>query len=181
MAFDSSHQLADVQFTVPPAAVALYNDRPLPINMGIGSVQKHDSLSTVYFFLRDETFGQRVFGFARVSAIGTQPHGYLSAANDSHAIAWQRHLLDLNASTDVDALSETVESVLEVLSAHGPTAIDLTNLSDKGVQGEHLAAILRTTSAWDSQTPGWYQALHVAKLALQREGIDPQDALYGLI
>lgn len=178
---DSSHQLADIQFTVPPAAVALYNDRPRPMNVGVGSLQKHDGPSTVFFFLQDETFGQRCFAFARVSAVSSQPDRYVSAANDSHPLAWQRHLFDQNASTDVDALSETVESVLEMLSEHGPAAIDLTNLSEKSVQGEHLAAILRTTASWDSQTPGWPQAIQVAKLALQREGIDPQDALYGLI
>lgn len=178
---DSSHQLADIQYSAPIAAVALYNERPLPINFGVGSLQRHDSPSSVFFFLQDETFGQRCFGFARVSAISSQPDRYVSAANDSHSLVWQRHLFDLNASTDVDALSETVESVLEMLSEHGPAAIDLTNLSDTSVQGEHLAAILRTTVTWDSQTPGWSQALQVAKLALQREGVDPQDALYGLI
>lgn len=178
---DSSHQLADVQFTVPPAAVALYNDRPLPISAGVASLQKHDSSTTLFFFLRDETFGQRHVVYVRVSEIGSSPHRYISTANENHTLAWKRHLFDLNAPTDVDALSETVESILEVLSEHGPAAIDLTNLSDNGVQGEHLAAILRTTATWDCQTPGWLQALQVAKLALQREGVDPQDALYGLI
>ncbi len=178
---DSSHQLADVQFTVPPAAVALYNDRPVPTSVGISPLQTNGSSCTIFFFFQDETLGQRRCCLARVSIIDQQPQKYGTALNYTHTFTWQRHLFDINASADVDTLSETVESVLDVLAELGPAAIDLTGLSARNVQGEHLAAVLRATATWDSQTPGWFDALQVAKLALQREKIDPLDALYGLI
>ena len=107
-----------------------------------------------------------LFGGAPVYAITSHP--------------WQRYLLDPAASTDVDALSESVESVLETIDKDGPAAISLLQLDSTKVQGEHLATILRTTFRWRAQVPGWNSALAIAEAALRREGINPEEALYGL-
>jgi hypothetical protein len=94
--------------------------------------------------------------------------------------AWQRYLFDPSASSDVDALTETAESVLEALTKYGPTGVSLIGLDEDNVQSEHLATILRTTYKWRSQIPGWNASLVVAAAALKRAGISPADALFGL-
>ena len=71
-------------------------------------------------------------------------------------------------------------SVLEAIAKDGPTAISLTQLDATRVQGEHLATILRVTFKWRAQVPGWNSALSIAEAALRRQGIKPEEALYGL-
>ena len=94
---------------------------------------------------------------------------------------WKRYLFDINASTDVDTISETVESVFESLARDGPSAIDLTTISASQVNGEHLAALLRATSSWRDQIPGWDRALIVASKALELANVDPKAALAGML
>lgn len=111
---------------------------------------------------------------------------YLQEVMKAHAraaatVRWQRFVLDPSASSDVDALSETVESVFDAMAAYGPSFIVLSGLSPATVQGEHLAAVLRTTFVWRSEVPGWNDALTVAAQALAAAGVDPGDALFGLL
>jgi hypothetical protein len=94
--------------------------------------------------------------------------------------SWQRHLTNPAASGDVDALSETAQSVFETLAKYGPTGIALVNLDPTAIHGEHLATILRATFKWRGQVPGWSESLAVAEQALTRAGINPTDALFGL-
>lgn len=93
---------------------------------------------------------------------------------------WRDHLLNPSAPVDVDAISDTVESVFEALTEHGPGGIKLGGLAAERVSGEHLAAILRSTSCVRDQIAGWDAALGVAAAALSLAGIDVADALYGL-
>ena len=103
-----------------------------------------------------------------------------SFALSEYAVAWKRYVFDVSAPVDVDAISETIEYTFEVLAQFGPDGIDLNNLDPQRIQGEHLAAVLRATSTWRDQTPGWHDALVTARTALEREGVNPQEVLFGL-
>lgn len=94
---------------------------------------------------------------------------------------WKRYVFDPSSPTDVDAISETVDRVFDVISEFGPGALSLVGIRPEKVQGEHLAAVLRASSSWADTVPGWRDALNVAALALSNAGIDPNDALYGMI
>src|SRR5687768_11034561 len=82
--------------------------------------------------------------------------------------SWRQYVFDVNAPSDIDAISETIALTFRDLSKFGPKAIDLTNLDPSLVHGEHLASVLRATSRWQEQVPGWRQALWVAACALQK-------------
>lgn len=93
---------------------------------------------------------------------------------------WKQYVFDVQASTDVDYISETIGHAFDFLIQYGPKLLDLQNLNPEAVQGEHLAALLRATSSFQSDVPGWFSAVAVAEIALKREGVDPDAALLGL-
>jgi hypothetical protein len=90
---------------------------------------------------------------------------------------WRVYVLDPEAATDLDAISETIRLVLDEALANGPASIDLRGLRPEAVEGEHLAAVLQALFSWRHQVPGWHAAYGVARQAL---GDDADDALYGL-
>lgn len=113
---------------------------------------------------------------------------------------WDAHIRNINASVDIDAISETVDSVVNVLTAEflnkqspeffdgGPATsverfedIDLSRFVADEVSAEHLCAALRVTSMGRDQITGWDHALIVARAACIREGKDPEDVLSGLV
>jgi hypothetical protein len=94
---------------------------------------------------------------------------------------WQKFLLDPKAAVDVDAISETIESVFVTIDQYGVGAVELGKYKAEQVSGEHLAAILRATSSARDQIAGWNSALEIAAAALVRAGRDPADALFGMI
>jgi len=93
---------------------------------------------------------------------------------------WKHFVVDVAAPTDVDSISETIERVLETIVRFGPQSIDLADLPDERLNGEHLAAVLRATYVWRDTIPGWQAAVQRANEALVRAGINPFDALIGL-
>ncbi|QDQ25639.1 hypothetical protein FNU76_04310 [Chitinimonas arctica] len=94
---------------------------------------------------------------------------------------WQRLVMNPEAATDVDSLTETVEAGLEFIAEFGPQKLVLTTLTSQCVQAEHLAALLRATSTWSCEVIGWNAALQVAKGAADLAGLDPADVLFGMI
>lgn len=90
------------------------------------------------------------------------------------------YVLDIEAPSDVNAISKTIKNVFVALSKVGPEGIDLNGLEPDQVNGKHLAAMLRATGQWRDQVPGWRRAIEVAKKALDRAGINPINALFGL-
>lgn len=93
---------------------------------------------------------------------------------------WTQHLLNRHASVDVDAITETVEGVLDALAEFGPGSLHLRDFRPDAVQGEHLAAVLRASSTWKDEVSGWTEAIGVAKAALITSGADPEDVLFGM-
>ena len=112
--------------------------------------------------------------FASVDALMADPA-------DPQDVAWRKHVCNAAASPDVDALTETAEAVTTLVAEHGPARLDLRGLKAASVQGEHLATLLRSSFPWRDQVPGWGEAMDVAKTALRRAGIDPAEALFGLV
>jgi hypothetical protein len=62
----------------------------------------------------------------------------------------------------------------------GPDAFDFTELQLEEVDGLYLALILRITNSRRDVVKGWAQGLQMARAALIRDGLDPEDALVGL-
>jgi len=124
--------------------------------------------------------GSFVDSFAATPAYQLEAVRQLAVISDSVG-GWKKSLLDPGATTDVDSISETIDSVFAALTTFGPGAVDLSGVAIHTVNGEHLAAILRVTSSLQEFTPGWEHALEVAKAALTNAGADPADALFGMV
>jgi len=85
------------------------------------------------------------------------------------------------ANSGVDELSETVEAGLDFVNEFGPDSLVLSGLHPKGVNAEHLAALLRATSSWRTNIQGWDEAISVAKRSAEASGLEPRDVLFGMI
>ena len=120
----------------------------------------------------------------KVSGIVVMPGELATAAALSpqiHDVTWRRFLFDPTASTDVDAISETIDSVFDAMAKVGPTAIDLRGVAVDNVSAEHLVAVLRATYLDRETVPGWPYALAQAPDALRRFELDPNEVLVGLV
>lgn len=94
---------------------------------------------------------------------------------------WRRYVFNPQSSADVDALTETVEAVLDAVSEFGPSVLKINGLRAKNVNGEHLAALLRVSSTWQNDIAGWSEALSIAVEAVSQSGADPDDIFFGMI
>lgn len=94
---------------------------------------------------------------------------------------WQLQVLDVSSPVDVDDLTDTVDAALEVVSRYGPASLDLSSLPGEPVQVEHLAAVLRASSMWKDQVPGWQDSRDWAEVIAAESGLDPADVLYGMV
>lgn len=92
-----------------------------------------------------------------------------------------QHVLNVRASTDVDALTQTTDAVLDAVLELGPENISLFGLQPARVNGEHLAALLRMSLTWKDVVPGWADALVIARASIELSGEDPEDILFGMI
>ena len=128
---------------------------------------------------RSDSFSVEASPFNSAALIFAQQESAMAIAE--LARRWKKSLLDVTASKTSKALGETIDPLFEAMLQFGASAIDLRNLPVERVNGIHLAVILRATLTRKEETPGWEEALEVAKQALQREGIDIEDALGGLL
>lgn len=94
---------------------------------------------------------------------------------------WKKHVLNPNAPSDVDTLTETVEAVMDYVAEFGPGSLDLSGLNPADVHCEHLASVLRATSYWQTEIPEWTDALMVASDACKHSGHEVHDVLFGMI
>lgn len=185
--FDSSHNLADVQFLraqAPSVACRwLFPLPPVPSSSQCGALRIRSQSSSTHFLVEDmpENVGSSNYPSLFLRGGMLRERQIFEGAAASVMAPWKRHLFDVASSVDVDALSETIEGVYNTISLLGPGWLDLTALDAGSVQGEHLAAILRATAPWQEYIPGWGEALSVSEAALKRSGVDPLDALFGLI
>ena len=107
---------------------------------------------------------------------------YLKSSHKSVTYNKLRALISAeNSSADLDSLTLTAETAIEAVIEFGPAIIPASDLDGIQIHGEQLATLLRATYSWRDEIPGWDHALGVAKLKLAEQGIDPDDALYGMI
>lgn len=90
------------------------------------------------------------------------------------------HVFDPAAPADVNAIGETVSSLVNLVYDRGFHAIDFTSIEPEEINGEHLAAVLRITSANRILVKGWNRALRVAREALRQQNVNVADVLFGL-
>lgn len=100
---------------------------------------------------------------------------------DRYTKEWKSRVLDKSTEVSANALTTTLRSVMAALMELGPGAIDLTGLPHNRVNGHHLAIVLRATLRRRETTPGWTNALEVARYALSYDGFDETTVLSGLI
>jgi hypothetical protein len=96
------------------------------------------------------------------------------------ASLWRRHLLNPSAPTDVDAISETVDSILDAVALFGPEHVDLSALDLTFANAEHVVAVLRATFMWRAAVPGWRATLAATPDLLTQCGLSPASILKGL-
>lgn len=180
MSVDFATNTVSVAVFSPYALHAPYSERPKRIPTLIQPYTPPETLTKATFSIVQPLIGGSWLSFLDSLSYEAEKLENLEAIN---AISehWKQHLFDLSASTDVDALSETIEGVYDAIDRFGPGAVDLASLGSEGINGEHLAAILRATFPFQNRIPGWSCALGEAVKALQRDGVDVDDALAGLL
>ena len=94
---------------------------------------------------------------------------------------YRNHICNRTASTCVENLTETATQILIEITEVSITGLDFSDFTLDQVNSEHLCVLLRTTYRWKDDIKGWNLALEVAKEALDRDGIDKEDALYGIL
>jgi len=187
--------MSGAELSLPPGLVGGRSDS-LSIPIGQEQVVVDAGLSYAAFLARtsgnDSLSRARIFlvPIPRALSIATEAVNdeLLLASERARRIAglrefaarWEVYLNDVSASVDVDDISETVEAVLDAISQYGLGSLSFSGLNAEQVNGEHLAAMLRTTFTWRDQIDGWRQGLETASLALERSGLDPDEVLLGL-
>jgi hypothetical protein len=163
---------------IPPAIYSPYAEKPRQMPAGFYSTDSQNTLTGVEFSATLAQLGGR-FSFL-------DSRSYIVERSENHKAInvisehWKKHLYNLSAWFDVDTLSETIDGIYDAIDQFGPGAIDLSSIESKDVNGVHLAAILRATFPFQNFTQGWDHALGEAVSALQRDGVDINDALAGL-
>ncbi len=95
--------------------------------------------------------------------------------------AWRGRILNPALSATQTELTQTAKSVMEALTKFGDEAIDLSTLPKDRVNGKHLAVLLRATWTRKQATKGWADALEAARAALANQGVNPNEALIGMV
>lgn len=105
----------------------------------------------------------------------------IETKNNFHVLnAWTKHVFRPSAPSDVAAIGETVDWVMEVIESVGPNHLNLTTTKSASVHPEHLVAVLRSSFMWREDVPGWKHALSEASIALIASGFEAEDVLVGL-
>ncbi|MFZ6873531.1 hypothetical protein ACO0LF_15855 [Undibacterium sp. Di27W] len=184
----SDYTLSDSHFFQPRiVATAEYKDRPkfgLPQHITQRISNSFVTNSAVFFFVATKT-ANSISDSLMVWANNGEPLAAIKFQQEIEKIK----LLDIlkmkintpGVSSDIDSLSETVESAFEIISRFGPGAIVLNEFQRNHVNGEHLASLLRVTYHYRFNIDGWNDAFELAVNALKNEGIDAQDALAGML
>lgn len=121
-------------------------------------------------------------GFARAEFVSDmEPQDrFLWSRKQEARSRWLSRVLDRTLAPTSNEITKTIRPVFELLSQFGPESVDLRHLPE-AVNGVHLAAVLRSTANELEGTEPWRQALALAQRALVLDGVDPQDALFGMI
>lgn len=185
LAFGDFHApVVDQNFFTPTVIRAQYTQRPLLAAeqiLAAASISKTSRLSNtqLYSDVLLSGSGGTLNSFTDTLAFKAEQLKQVDAIASISRL-WENYLLDPQSSVDVDVISESIDHVYEAIERFGPGAVDLTKITKNAVNGEHLAAILRVSSPWKNQVPGWSAALDIAAQALTLAGIEADEALAGL-
>jgi hypothetical protein len=102
----------------------------------------------------------------------------VSALDWRGAIDRQGPCADLN---DMEAIGQAAQSACATLAAHGPAGFDFSSLTPSACLAVPLCCVLRACSTYQAHIPSWDAGVCVAIQACELEGIDPRDALLGLL
>ncbi len=100
---------------------------------------------------------------------------------------WAKYVCDSYASTDVDAISDTVELVFQALDESEVLNFDSPCIQqafeDGDINLEHMIAALRTTYSIrnrEIQVVGWYEACKRCRHLCRKSGQDVSAIMHGL-
>ena len=174
------HNSIPVNLMFQPVQIAPYYEIPRADVSALQSREKYETITNVKFAVEFiSPLSEKVSTLDSPAYIAEQNRS--RSAIDESASNWLRYTLDVSASTDVDTLSETVDAIYDAIDRFGPGAVNFTNLPTAGINGVHLAAILRSTYAFKNQVIGWVHGRDVAIKALRTANIEIDDALAGLL
>ena len=91
---------------------------------------------------------------------------------------WRANILDRSLEINAKGMTPTVMSLFKDLMME--EIIDFRDLPVEQVNGMHLTVCLRATCCKKECTIGWNEAYYVAKAALERDGLNVEDALSDL-
>jgi len=177
---DGLHNSIPVSGMFQPAFFSPYHQRPFGDQSTFQQSRRYETLTGVKFSVDFISVSSKQGSMLDSPAYIVERHKSRDAIDES-AANWKRYILDLSAPTDVDALSETIDSIYDAIDRYGSGAVNLATLPADAVNGEHLAAILRSTYPFRNQIIGWHHARDIAIKALQGASIDINDALAGLL
>ncbi len=94
---------------------------------------------------------------------------------------WRINVKNKELSTDVDALTDTVELLFTEVATKGMKYVNLSGFKFDEVNPEHLAVVLRAMSSFKEHDYDWKEAFQVCVDACKLKNLDVNDVLYGLI
>lgn len=94
---------------------------------------------------------------------------------------WRGRILNPVLPASQSELTKTAKSVMEAIAKFGDEAIDLTILPADRINAKHLAVLLRATWTRKQATKGWKDALEATRTALANQGVNPDEALIGMV
>lgn len=154
-------------------------ETPLRAFGGSGAAAPEEQLARAARAMTSASIGLSHAEF--VSDVGPRETGQLMEWSEvqKHNRAWLQRVLDPRIGATSAELTRTTRAVFEVLARHGAGAINLGGFGAR-VNGMHLAMVLRATADELDGTEAWKKALAIARSSLERAGVDPNVALYGL-
>lgn len=94
---------------------------------------------------------------------------------------WTSNVLNVNAPHHTNDISETVDAIFTSLHAGEIIDFNTVLVMSCPINPVHLCVALRATYSVRDRTRGWHEALNAAKHSCGENGIDVNDALYGML
>ncbi|WP_152615219.1 hypothetical protein [Janthinobacterium lividum] len=104
----------------------------------------------------------------------------VTAAIPTESPTWVRNANNIEANISLEAISDTVSSLLSAITEKGTKAVSFHALVASRGKAEHLVAILRSTFPWRAEIGGWRQFEQAVRRDLYNRGMDVSKVMKGL-
>lgn len=104
----------------------------------------------------------------------------VNAALPTELPTWVRNANNIEADISLEAISNTVSSLLSAITEKGTEAVSFHALVASRGKAEHLVAILRSTFPWRTEIGGWRQFEQSVRRDLHDRGMDVSKVMKGL-